>query len=942
MAYNAEAFQSLMEREGVSDFILTETWEDIPDTPIGIYSMVNDRWGCVFQIFPPFFANKTTEEKLVNFYKMNLPEKSSIQMFAFASRNVDNFIRAYDKVHQGIPDIENSDFLAEIRRNKVKWFKKHTEDSLFNNRGVDFRLRNFVNLCAVTIPKTSKNGEKLNKAEVINIFSRVASSLNDFAPKKFTQAEFVSLYREILVPDSNVINVHEDRLSSINSQVVDSDSVLTIDNHRRVLGLGKMISKEEFQTKMIHEDSTESNEEEYSVFSSITGLFKKKKKNIKMEAYTDWYAKTYTTKLYPQYNTLFSLLSKFVDFYGRQIELTVPCNYFSTLTIFIEEREAIKKDVIEKTSWNIWQTKALGPSGARLFPKIAQRGTEAVAINAVVSDGEMPMKAMWSVSLMDKSITKLEKYGENLIKEFGDKDWILQEETIIPHWIFLYSLPLQFDDALLMQHSKRMNTLFTSNCASITPLMTGEKGFGAPVLSYVDRAGQLAGIDIFGSSTNYNFTVIGSSGSGKSYAMAEFFANYLMFGAKIRIIDVGRSYKDLCSIVGGQNIEFTKPTTNKKGEVTGGICLNFFTNIEIDESTGKIHEDELQTIVPLIGLMAMQSLDPEDSNNDIQIPVITGYITQAVTRAFEKRHRNAGMQDVSDALAAIAAEEKSQGGYQNTILNELVVALYNFANPDGMYYRYFNGQNNLKFHSDFVVIELEELDKNPHLKSVVLAALSHIISTEFFLTKGVKYKILAVDEAWSIMDNKIVMKFLETMARRVRKYKGALGIITQGIGDFSKNDATRAIFDNSAIKIFLSQTDESLQAAKTRGELNLDEGIVNILSTLSSKPPLYSDMLIKNADGVFVVLRLITDRVTHWILTGHKDDVVVLNKIMQEFGVSLLDAKLIKGYSETNNTTVAEEYQSRLQAGKIALLGDEDVIATGEESKQVIEEIKGL
>mgnify|MGYP000482257034 CR=1 FL=1 len=131
-----------------------------------------------------------------------------------------------------------------------------------------------------------------------------------------------------------------------------------------------------------------------------------------------------------------------------------------------------------------------------------------------------------------------------------------------------------------------MNTLFTSNCAAITPIMTGAKGFGGPVLLYVDRTGQLAGVDIFSSTTNYNFIVVGSSGSGKSYAMADFFSQYLLRGAKIRVIDVGRSYKGLCDVIGGQYIEFTEEAD---------IRLNFFTKIELNDQ-GNIHEDELQTI----------------------------------------------------------------------------------------------------------------------------------------------------------------------------------------------------------------------------------------------------------------------------------------------------------------------------------------------------------
>jgi conjugal transfer ATP-binding protein TraC len=128
-----------------------------------------------------------------------------------------------------------------------------------------------------------------------------------------------------------------------------------------------------------------------------------------------------------------------------------------------------------------------------------------------------------------------------------------------------------------------------------------------------------------------------------------------------------------------------------------------------------------------------------------------------------------------------------------------------------------------------------------------------MINTEFFLGSRQQRKILAIDEAWSIMDNKIVVRFLETMARRIRKYNGASGVITQTIGDFYKNKATRAIFDSSATKIFLKQSSESIAAAENKGELNLDKGIINLMATVTSKPPLFSELLIKQDNGAFFI-----------------------------------------------------------------------------------------
>ncbi len=905
MAIKQEEFIALIEREGIQDFLWARTSENIEGTEICLYELANDRWGVVFQIFPPFYASKLAEKKLETFYKMNLPERSSIQFFTFTSRNLNLFKNSYIHTHKNPVNVQNQEVLRELADNKIEWIDKYKEESLFKNKGIDFRLRNYINLVSVTTPKKNEHGNEVSKTEIINLFSKVYTGLSDFAPKKFTQTNYVELMREIFIPDGELLDIPEDHRTYINTQCVDNNSTLVIEDDEGTMGLGKLISEKEYE-RLQKEDLDfipEEEEDDETALGLFKSLFaKKKKEEEKRKAFTRWHAKSLTTKLYPTANSLFTMLNNFVDFYGNQIETEIPCQYFSALTIYVEKKEKVRKDVLSKTQWDLWQTNSLG-NATRFFPEIENRAIEAEMVNRAIDKGEQPMRAMWSLVIMDKSANNVHKYTERIKKKFLDKSWILQEESVIPHWIFLYSLPLQFEDTFV-EFSKRFSTLFTQNSASITPLMTGEKGFGSPALTYVDRAGQLSGVDIFASETNYNFIVVGSSGSGKSYTMADFFTNYLMTGAKIRVIDVGRSYKDLCSVIGGQYLEFTEEA---------GICLNFFTHVELNNK-GMIHEDELQTIVPLIGLMAMQSLDIEDANN-LDTPVLAEYISQAVTMAFKNKNRSAGMQDVKLALERIQIEEKNTSGDSNPILGNLITALYSFADPEGEYFKYFNGVNNLKFESDFVVLELEEIDSNSHLKSVVLASIAHMINTEFFLGERKQKKILAIDEAWSIMDNQIVIRFLETMARRIRKYNGASGVITQTIGDFYKNKATKAIFDSSATKIFLKQSQESIISAQNRGELNLDEGLVNLLGTVISKPPMFSELLIKQDNGSFFISRLITDKLAHWIYTNHPKDMNLIYKIMEEFGISELDAKVIKGYSEKNNSTIEAEFKKRLKEG---------------------------
>lgn len=905
--FKKEEFQALLEREGVADFIWPRTAKAIEGTNIVLYELANDRWGCIFQIFPSVYASTETEKKISSFFNNNdMPEKSSIQFFSFASRNLVRFRGAYLNEHSGTPKIENLSALREITKNRDDWFKKHSNKNIFNY-GNDLRLRNFVNLLCITIPRTKKHDIPYTESELVSLFSKIEQGVSEFSPVKFDSNDWVSIMRELIIPNNPMWYPPADSKTYLNYQCVDNDSILVLNNDTNTMGLGSYLTKDQLnkikdnKTEYYNKDEDKMGKNKKSFFKS---LFSKKQKDEEKEAYTEWHAKIYSTKMFPARNTLSDLTSKFYDYMGDKMTPNIPCPFYVSLIAYYENRDSVKMEVGEKAKWNLWQTQSLG-KGAKFFPEILERAKEAEVINELLSEGNVPIYASWSCGIMDDNISKVNEYGEKLKKEFLKDNWILQEESLIPHWMFLYHLPLNFEPFVLQTLAKRMNTLFNSNAASITPLITGEKGYGSPVLTYVDRIGQVIGVDIFSSATNKNFIVIGTSGAGKSYFMNDFFQNYLANGTKIRIIDVGRSYVDLCNTLGGQYIEFTDEAN---------ICLNFFTNIELEEN-GEIHADEKSTIIPLIGLMAGVALDVEASD-DIKLSVLSQHISKAISIAYRNRKNNAGMEDVISGLESLQQKYKTENGDLDENLKDLIESLYEYGNINGSYYRYFNGANNLKFDSDLVVLELEELDSKTKLKSVVLAAISHIIGNEFFLGDRSIKKILAIDEAWSMMDSPVVSKFLETMSRRIRKYRGASGIITQKMSDFDKNNSTKAIFATTAWKFFLQQDPEDYKEAIKSG--TMDKSFLMFLKTIKFKKPYYSEVLIKNDSGGYFIARLITDPVSHYIYTNGDSDMDKINSIATKYNINRLEARLLLGYALKNGTSPEEEYHNKTHENVIS------------------------
>ena len=82
-------------------------------------------------------------------------------------------------------------------------------------------------------------------------------------------------------------------------------------------------------------------------------------------------------------------------------------------------------------------------------------------------------------------------------------------------------------------------------------------------------------------------------------------------------------------------------------------------------------------------------------------------------------------------------------------------------------------------------------------------------------------KRVIVDEAWMMLQQSFAgaeytAKFLENCARRIRKYNGSLCCASQNFREFVIRPEGLAVLSNSAVKMFLKQEPEDVQAVGDR------------------------------------------------------------------------------------------------------------------------------
>ena len=113
--------------------------------------------------------------------------------------------------------------------------------------------------------------------------------------------------------------------------------------------------------------------------------------------------------------------------------------------------------------------------------------------------------------------------------------------------------------------------------------------------------------------------------------------------------------------------------------------------------------------------------------------------------------------------------------------------------------------------------------------------------------------------------------FIETLARRLRKYRGSLVVGTQSVNDFYAYAGARAAWDNSDWNCFLSQKEESIAQLKNDGRILLDGFKEKLLTSVKTIHGKYTEVMINGADG-YAVGKLLLDPFSSLLFSTKAED----------------------------------------------------------------------
>jgi type IV secretory pathway VirB4 component len=372
-------------------------------------------------------------------------------------------------------------------------------------------------------------------------------------------------------------------------------------------------------------------------------------------------------------------------------------------------------------------------------------------------------------------LKELDKFSSTLESSLGSKLIVTKRALLQTQNGLNSTLPLGLDE---LDVANNMNTSPLSSCF---PFVSSDLTSNDGILYGINRHNNsLILFDRF-AMENANSVVFAKSGAGKSYAVKLEVLRSLMVGTEVIIVDPENEYQHLASAVGGTYLSVSLNSPSRINPFDIPVAIE-----------GESNADVLRTaVIDLLGLFSLMigKLNPTEE----------ALMDKAIWQTYAKK-------DITPDLADFR-------GMEYPTMNDLVEILNGMVGAEGLGQRLtkftegtfgglLNQQTNVVLNNQLVVFSIRDLEEElrPIAMYIILNYIWNIVRSEL------KKRILAVDEAWILMQHEDSARFLFGIAKRARKYYLGLTTITQDVADFLASPYGKPIVTNSSIQMLLKQS----------------------------------------------------------------------------------------------------------------------------------------
>lgn len=481
--------------------------------------------------------------------------------------------------------------------------------------------------------------------------------------------------------------------------------------------------------------------------------------------------------------------TKFSVSFAAALGQLLSCNHIYNQYIFIDDaQKTIKK--LESKRLRLQSLSSFSRENA-----ISRDATNEF-LNEAISAQRMAVKAHFNILVWSDSPAQLKDIKSQVSAALATMDAIPKQETFAAPQIFWGGIPGNAGDFPMTDtfdtFAEQASTFFnleTNYRSSISPvgIRLGDRLTGRPL--HVDISDEMIKKGIC---TSRNKFILGPSGSGKSFFTNHMVRSYYEQGTHIVLVDVGHSYKGLCTLVNGYYFTYDEknPIRFNPFFITGGDTLD----------TEK--KESIKTL-----LLALWKKDDETFNRSEYVALSISL--QMYYQRLEKNPQifpcfNTYYEFLRDEFVQVLRQDKVKEK-DFDVENFLYVLRPYYVGGEFDYL--LNATENLDLLNErFIVFELDNIKDHPVLFPVTTLMIMSVFISKMRKLKGVR-KMILIEEAWKAIAKEGMAEYIKYLFKTVRKFFGEAIVVTQEVEDIISSPVVKqAIINNSDVKILLDQS----------------------------------------------------------------------------------------------------------------------------------------
>ncbi|EIM3739969.1 TraC family protein [Campylobacter jejuni] len=776
------------------------------------YYINNDNsFGTVFLCSPRIRMGESTAVAVEEMLG-KLPENMFIQFTLFGSKNIKDIVEYWKYMHLERADRENNELLFKAIKNMEEFYYSKTKEGISSS--MTTRLKNYYLLVSI------KSNSEEDVISYKHILKNILTS-NNFSPVVAEPEVLKPMLYELFNGNHDINNIpNYDRTCYLNRQVImPTTEILIKDDELKIDGRS---------------------------FISLT------------------------PQSFPQEAHIGDFGEKLGDYISRALDNNQFKDTFlitaSVCALSKKKTARVKGNhsmlLTQKWSENIFrQFAAARKESVSILERIDNQKEKLYAfdLNVIVSGdnyNEASLNASTIISYWNKG---------------GGKAIVLDEALGIHQLNLIASLPMGINKEYMFDITVKYRSMFPDQISQFIPLEADFK-LNIPNLILFSRRAQIAGLDLFVSSSNYNAYLVATSGAGKSVLLNMLAFNSYARNDRIFIIDQDNSFINICDAVGGQYLALdpSKP-----------ISFNPFSGLKNNDRDSFAEDLEyLSRLIYMLGSSKNQDRALEDEK------LIKAKTQAIMEELFLSKGNTMEVTDIRDELAKVDDQR----------FRDFADQLRPFC-KEGIYGKYFNGPCEFNIEKEFIVTEFKGLEGYDDLKDPLIMLLIYHINQLMYMSTDRKSRIqIIIDEAHRFLGKNPKMDdFIEQAYRRARKYGASAIIATQGFDDiYNAKDgglsrAGTVIVNNSAYKIFMKQTETSVNMLIKSEVFSLSETDKEILRSIRTIKGEYSELFLMTPDDVKLPYRLVVDKYFYYLTTTDATDKAKIKELTDQ-GIPLGEA----------------------------------------------------